>query len=135
VLFRALRCGEPDEDTEVLNFTTKIAAEGVRIELGTNDSLDITSSTPDTRPRKRKSTGNDGSLCDEESILGVMNKVAESMTAGGSPELDYCTKRSRFGEHRKAETDRLMRLLSQKRELRESGLLSEDLEVMEELEI
>jgi hypothetical protein len=62
-------------------------------------------------------------------------KVAESMTAGGSPELDYCTKRSRFGEHREAETDRLMRLLSQKRELRASGLLYEDPEVMEKLEI
>jgi hypothetical protein len=40
VLFRALRCGEPDEDTEALNFTTKIAPEGVRIELGSKESPD-----------------------------------------------------------------------------------------------
>jgi hypothetical protein len=34
-LFRVLRCGDPGEDTEALNFTTNIAPAGARIELGT----------------------------------------------------------------------------------------------------
>jgi hypothetical protein len=45
VLFRALLCGESDEDKEALNFTTKKAAEGVRIELGSKDSPDTPAST------------------------------------------------------------------------------------------
>jgi hypothetical protein len=65
----------------------------------------------------------------------VMHKVAESMTAGGSASNDYSEKRSRLGVHRKAETEGLMKLLSQKRELRESGLSEEDPEIMNELEV
>jgi hypothetical protein len=64
-----------------------------------------------------------------------MNKVAESMTAGSSAANDYSMKRSRLGEQRKAETESLMKLLSQKRDLRETGLSAEDPEIMEELEV
>jgi hypothetical protein len=135
ILFRALRCGEPDEDTEALNFTTKIAPEGARIELGSKESADTPKSTLISRPRKRKQEHEGPSHSTEESLLDVMHKVAESMTAGGSASNDYSEKRSRLGVHRKAETEGLMKLLSQKRELRESGLSEEDPEIMNELEV
>jgi hypothetical protein len=54
ILFRALRCGEPGEDTEALNFTNKIAQEGARIEHGANESPDRPMSTLSARPCKRK---------------------------------------------------------------------------------
>jgi hypothetical protein len=64
-----------------------------------------------------------------------MNKVAESMTAGSSADKEYSMKRPRLGEQRKAETESPMKLLSQKRDLRETGLSAEDAEVMEELKV
>jgi hypothetical protein len=134
-LFRALRCGEPGEDTDACNFTTKIAPECARIELGTKGSPDIPTSTPSARPRKRKAERGECGLGDEESLLEVMNKVAESMTAGSSAGNDFSTKRSRLGEQRKTETESLVKLLSQKRELRESGLAAEDPEIMDEIEV
>jgi hypothetical protein len=135
LLFRALRCGEPGEDTEALNFTTKIAPEGARIELGARESPDKPTSSLSTRPRKRKADQKGRGTGEEERLLDVMNKVAESITAGSSAGNDYSTKRSRLGEQRKAETQGLVNLLSQKRELRESGLSAEDPEIMEELEV
>jgi hypothetical protein len=135
VLFRALRCGEPDEDTEALNFTTKIAPEGVRIELGSKESPDTPTPTLSARPKKRKHEKGIHSQSDDGNLLEVMNKVAESMTAGSSADNGYSEKRSRLGAHRKAETESLMKLLSQKRELRESGLSEEDTEIMNELEV
>jgi hypothetical protein len=135
ILFRALRCGEPGEDTEVLNFTNKIAPEGARIELGANESPDKPISTLSARPRKRKADKGERGLDEEEGLLDVMNKVAESMPAGSSAANDYSMKRSRLGEQRKAETESLMKLLSQKRDLRETGLSAEDPEIMEELEV
>jgi hypothetical protein len=125
-LFRALRCGEQDEDTEALNFTTKIAPEGVRIELGSEASTDTPAPIVSASPSKRKNERGIRSQSEDGSLLEVMNKVAESMTAGSSAENGYSEKRSRLGAHRKAETDRLMMLISQKRELRESGLSEED---------
>ena len=135
VLFRALRCGEPDEDKEALNFTTKIAAEGVRIELGSTDSPDTPASTLSSKPRKRNYKKGLRSASDEEGILQVMQKVAESRKHEEKSVRGTSEKRSRIGEHRKAETESLMKLLSQKRELRESGLLSEDPDIMEELDV
>jgi hypothetical protein len=135
VLFRALRCGESDEDKEALNFTTKIYAEGVRIELGSKDSPDTPASMLSSNPRKRKYEKGVRSASDEEVILQVMHKVAESMAHEGNPVRGTSKKRYRLGEHRKPETENLMKLLSQKRELRESGLLREDPEIMEELEV
>ena len=64
-----------------------------------------------------------------------MQKVAESMTHEEKSVRGTSEKRSRIGEHRKAETESLMKLLSHKRELRESGLLSEDPDIMEELDL
>jgi hypothetical protein len=64
-----------------------------------------------------------------------MNKEVESMTAGSSADNGYSEKRSHLGAHRKAETESLMKLLSQRRELRESGLSEEDTESMNELEV
>jgi hypothetical protein len=40
---------------------------------------------------------------EEEDLLKVMNKVAESTTAGSSAENNFSTKRSRLGEQRKAD--------------------------------
>jgi hypothetical protein len=40
-----------------------------------------------------------------------------------------------LGEQRKNETEILVKLLSQNRELQESGLLEEDQEIMDELEL
>jgi hypothetical protein len=134
-LFRVLRCGEPGEDTEALNFTTKVAPAGARIELGTKESPDVPTSTLSARPRKRKRDQGECGLGDEQSLLEVMNKLAESMTAGSSDGNDYSTKRSRLGEQHKVETESLMKLLSQKRELRETGLSEEDPELLEELEV
>jgi hypothetical protein len=57
------------------------------------------------------------------------------MTAGSNAGNKSSTKRSRLGKQRKNETDSLVKLLSQKRELRESGLLEEDPEIMDELEL
>jgi hypothetical protein len=62
-----------------------------------------------------------------------MNRLAESMTAGSTAENGHSEKSSRRGAHRKAETESLMKLLSQKRKLRESGLSEEDTEIMNEL--
>jgi hypothetical protein len=59
-----------------------------------------------------------------------MNRVSESMTAGSRADNGYSEKRSRVGAHRKAETESLMKLLSQKREIRESVLSEEDTEIM-----
>jgi hypothetical protein len=75
------------------------------------------------------------SASDEEGILQVMHKVAELIAHEGNPVRGTSEERSRLGEHRKAETENLMKLLSQKRELRESGHLREDPEIMEELEV
>jgi hypothetical protein len=72
---------------------------------------------------------------DEGNLLEVINRVAESMTAGSSADNGYSEKRSRLGAHRKAEIESLMKLLSQKCELRESGLSVEDTEIMNELEV
>jgi hypothetical protein len=135
VLFRALRCVESDEDKEALNFTTKITAEGVCIELGSKDSPDTQASTLSSNLGKSKYEKGVRSASDEEGILQVMNKVAESMAHEGNPGRETSEKRSRLGERRKAETENLMKLLSQKRELRESILLSEDPEIMEELDV
>jgi hypothetical protein len=120
VLFRALRCGESDEDKEALNFTTKIAAEGVRIELCSKDSPDTPASTLSSNPRKRTYEKGVRSASDEEGILQVMHKVAESMAHEGNHVRGTSEKRSRPGEHRKAETENLMKLLSQKREHRKA---------------
>jgi hypothetical protein len=68
-------------------------------------------------------------------LLEVMNKVAESMTVESSAGSDYSMKPSRLGEQRKAETESLMKLLSPKRDLRETGLSAEDPEIMDELEV
>jgi hypothetical protein len=69
VLFRALRCGESDEDKQALNFSTKIAAEGVRIEQVSNDSPDTPASTLSSNPRKRKYEKGVRSASDEEGIF------------------------------------------------------------------
>jgi hypothetical protein len=87
------------------------------------------------RPKKRKAEERDRGMGEEEDLLKVMNKVAESMTAGSSAENNYSTMRSRLGEQRKAETESLMKLLSQKREIRESGLSAEDPDILDEVEI
>jgi hypothetical protein len=80
-LFKASRCGEQEEDMEALNFTTKIAPEDARIELGSRESPDIPRSTLSARPRKRKVERGERFTRDEKGLLEVMNKVAESMTA------------------------------------------------------
>jgi hypothetical protein len=102
ILFRALRCGEPGEDTDALNFTNKIVPEGARIKLGANESPYKPMSTLSARPRKRKADKVERGL-DKEEGLQVMNKVAESMISGSSADNDYSMKRSRLGEQRKAE--------------------------------
>jgi hypothetical protein len=135
ILFRALRCGEPGEDTDALNFTNKIAQEGARIELGANGSPEKPMSTLSARPRKQNADKGERGLDEEEGLIEVMNKVAESMTARSNEENDYSMKRSHLGEQRKAETESLMKSFSQKRDLRETGLSAEDPEIMEELEV
>jgi hypothetical protein len=92
-------------------------------------------STLSARPRKRKADKGERGLDEEEGLIEVMNKVAESMTAGSSAENDYSMKHSHLGEQRKAETESLMKRFSQKRDLRETGLSAEDPEIMEELEV
>jgi hypothetical protein len=96
VLFRVLRCGESDEDKEALNFTTKIAAECVIIELGSKDSPDTPASTLSSTTRKRKCEKGVRSASDEEVILQVMRKVAESMSHEGNPVCGTSEKRSRI---------------------------------------
>jgi hypothetical protein len=134
-LFKALRWGESEEDMEALNFTIKIAPECARIELGSKESPDIPSSTLIARPRKRKVEPGERFRSYEEGLLEVMKNVAESMTARSSAGNDSSTKRSILGEQRTNETERLVQLLSQKRELLESGLLEEGPEIMDELEL
>jgi hypothetical protein len=98
VVFRALRCGELNEGKEALNFTTKIAAEGFRIELGSKDSPDTPASTLSSNAIKRKYEKGVRSLSYEEVILQVMHKVAESMAHEGNPVPGTSEKRSRLGE-------------------------------------
>jgi hypothetical protein len=71
------------------------------------------------RPNNRKHEKNIRNQSDDGNLLEVMNRVAESITAGSSADNGYSEKRSRLGAHRKAETESLMKLLSQKRELSE----------------
>jgi hypothetical protein len=56
------------------------------------------------------------------------------MTAGSSADNGYSVKRSHLGAHQKAETESLVKTLSQKRELRESGLSQEDTKIMNQSE-
>jgi hypothetical protein len=135
VLLQALRCEEPGEDMDALKFATKIAPACARIELGTKESSDIPSSTLRARPKKRKVEERECGMGEEEDLLQVMNKAAESMTAGSSAENIYSTKRWGLGEQRKTETKSLLKLLSQMREIRESGLSAEDPYIIYEVEI
>jgi hypothetical protein len=120
---------------ESFNFVTKIAPEDVRIELGSKESLDTPMQTLSARYRKRKHEQGIRDQSDDGSLLEVMNKVAESMTVGSSADNGYSEKRSGLGAHRKAETERLVKLFSQKRELRESGTSEGDTEIMSVLEV
>jgi hypothetical protein len=54
ILFRALRCGKPEEDTEALNFTKMVAPEGMCIALGTNESPEKPMLILGERPRRFK---------------------------------------------------------------------------------
>jgi hypothetical protein len=95
---RAVRFKEPDEDTETLNFTTRIDLEDVRVELRSKEipeSLDFPNPTVSAIPGKRKHEKGICSQSDDERQLEVMNKVAESMTA---------EKCSRLGTHPKSKT-------------------------------
>lgn len=123
VLFKVLRCGEPEEDTEVFNFTCKIAPVGVSVELGHGNSPQL---SPVSKHGKRKATDrleND----DDSDIVSLMKEVVEvqrdSMSSGTVIREDQkCAKRSWIGEQRHKETAALMKLLSQRREVRKSGL-------------
>ena len=134
ILFRASRCVESGEDTEALNFTSKIAPESARIELGTSEIPEAPMSTLGARRRRHKAEKGERSI-DEEGLLDVMNKVAESMTAEISEDNDYSMKRSRLDEQRKAQIESLRKTFSQKRQLHESGLPAEDPEVTKELDL
>jgi hypothetical protein len=96
VLFRALQGVESDEDKEALYFTTKIGSEGVRIELCSKDSPDTPASTLSSNPRKRKYEKGVRSASDEEGILQVIHKVAESMAHEGNPVRGTSETRSRL---------------------------------------
>jgi hypothetical protein len=71
---------------------------------------------------KRKHEQGIRNQSDYGSLLEVMNKVAESTNVESGADIGYSEKWSRLGAGRKAETESLVKLLSQKRELRESGL-------------
>lgn len=123
-LFRALRCWELGEATEVLNFTTKIAPEGVAVEL---ENGDYQTAIPVTKGKgnKRKDLQLDGHP--ESDMVNIMKEVAHSMRSGsGTTEEPSFVKRSRLVEHRKACTESLMRLFSQKKSFQESGLDKDD---------
>jgi hypothetical protein len=120
---------------EALNFTTKIALEVVRRELGSKESPDTPTPILSARPSKRKHEKNIRHQGDNGNLIEVMNRVADSITAGSSADNGYSEKRSRLGAHRKVETESLVKLPSQKRELHESGLSEEDTEIMNDLEV
>lgn len=140
ILFRVLRCGESDEDTEVFNFTSKIAPRGVGVELGHKEAHDVdnlSGSAGDRRTNKkegkRKTRGDEGK---DDDILSVLREAVsvqrESLSVGSATDNEgYSTKRFRVGERRQAETTSLMKLVAQRRELRETGLDKEDPDILD----
>lgn len=81
--------------------------------------------------KKRKCTSND-----EEEALPIVRDMAKTMrhsysATSAAAVKDFLAKRSRLGEYRNAQTQILMNLLAQKRDLRESGPDQEEEEIVD----
>lgn len=105
------------------------------VELGQgNSSEKLKTSTRNLRSAKRKEVlRNDEGKRD---LIGIKKEVDQSMPVGsGACEDALDLKRARLGQHRKVATESFMSLLEQKKEMRNSGLEKEDIDVLEVLNI
>lgn len=129
---RSVAVREAGEDTEVLNFTTKIAPAGVSVELGHGDSQ---SPTPVTKGKgKKRKDPQIGDHPDSDLVI-IMKDVAHYIKYGsGTKEEPRALNCSRLGAHGQACKERIMRLLSQTKSLWEWGLNKESPDVVTVIE-